>query len=743
MDKAKRIVGALVACAILGGCQGGGSGSSSSANSQQTAPQNPGGSGSQSVFGQSTSAQTTLLLIPSGTHSLGVYLRNPWTGALVDLGYVRTGQTPSAIAVGDGRYIYVANSGSGTISAYGWQSATNKLVSLGPDVTSGSGGLSALAVVGNFLYAVNTSNNTIAIFTLGANGQLTASNAQSTPALTSAVAGANGTLYGLATNSIVPYTTGADGALTQGTETTVSNTLVGATTDTAGNLYVLTTAAVHSYTPSGNGLTPLQRVALPSGFTPTGITVTANTVAVVGNTASGTEVVYYPITAGQMASSPTDPVTGTGTAAGISASPNGHYVFVTNPVRDDVFAYTTPTGSSGSSVLSSALRTRVPPRAPVSLPVTVTLQAQTLYVVNQSSTSIAAYPASTNGALGIPTISTTCNSCANVADTGPSAAVIGPSGQHLYASDWAEAGQGDVTTFGMLSPNGALGTPSSIPAGLSPMGIALDPSDRFLYVANSCYLNGGGNCPGTIDGYDLNHGMPSAFTTGFSTDTFGAYPMLLAADPTGRFLYSSEFAGSLVDAFAIDPAHGTLTLAGTISTGTNPWTIVVGPAGRHLYVSDNGNGGSQTTGTVSLFTINAANGTLTPNAGQSGLPTTALKPLGLAIGPKGRRLYVAMQNGALDVFTRTDPLAAGGPWTWTPTVIPGDFSNAYGLAISANGKALYVLDNCTQPNYNNGSIQALSIPAFSSPLTSAGYNVIGQYQTQACSVQAIPAGGLN
>jgi len=130
---------------------------------------------------------------------------------------------------------------------------------------------------------------------------------------------------------------------------------------------------------------------------------------------------------------------------------------VTNPTRDDVFAYTTPAASGTSSVLSSALRTRVPPRAPVSLPVTVTLQAQTLYVVDQSSTSIAAYPASANGALGTPTISTTCNSCSNVADTGPSAAAIGPSGQHLYASDWAEAGQGDVTTFGMLAPTGRSG----------------------------------------------------------------------------------------------------------------------------------------------------------------------------------------------------------------------------------------------------------------------------------------------
>ena len=259
MDKTKRIVGALVACAMLGGCQGGGSGGSGSSNPNQTTSQNPGGSGSPSVFGQSTSSQTTLLLVPSGTRSLGVYLRDPWTGTIVDRGYVQTGQTPSAIAVSGGRYVYVANSGSGTISAYDWQSTTNRLVSLGPDVTSGSGGLGALAVVGDFLYAVNTSNNTIAIFTIGASGQLTAANAQNTPALTGAVAGTNGILYGLETTGIIPYATSADGTLTPGAATTVSNTIIGGTTDAAGNLYALTTAAVHSYAPSGGGLTPLQR----------------------------------------------------------------------------------------------------------------------------------------------------------------------------------------------------------------------------------------------------------------------------------------------------------------------------------------------------------------------------------------------------------------------------------------------------------------------------------------------------
>jgi hypothetical protein len=62
--------------------------------------------------------------------------------------------------------------------------------------------------------------------------------------------------------------------------------------------------------------------------------------------------------------------------------------------------------------------------------------------------------------------------------------------------------------------------------------------------------------------------------------------------------------------------------------------------------------------------------------------------------------------------------------------------------LSADGKTLYVLDDCTAPNYNNGSIQAISIPAFSA-MTAAGYTTVGQYSTQACTVQAVAAGGFD
>ena len=752
MSTKLRIAVSLLAAALLAACQGSGSSghntstTPTSASPTANSPNPPGTSPTTPASGQTMTTQSSLVLVPSGTHSLGFYLRDPWTGALIDRGYVPTGQGPDAVAVSAGRFVYVANGKNGTVSAYAWDSQSDMLSSLGPDITSGPG-TASLAVVGTNLYALNAGNDTVSAFAIGTNGTLTLIGTITPSAtLTSLVAG-QGALYGLAANGITTFSAGS--GLPAATGTTALTGVVAGAADGAGNLYVLTSGGVYGFTAASGGTLSLQNTqALPSGLTPVSVTVVGNGLAVTGDASGGIETAYYPASGGTISGPSGTPILGRGTATAITASPGGHYVFVSNGSRADLLAYALSSSGSGSTLtLSAVLRTRLTPAATLSVPVTVTMQPQTLYVVNQSTTTIAAYPIQSGGTLGTPATAYTCNACTtNIADQGPSAAAIAADGLHLYASDWAEAGPGDVTTFAMTTANGPLGAPSSIAAGESPMGIAVDPSDRYLYVANSHYDDTTGQSTGgTIDAYSLNQGMPSPLSTGYSTQVYGNYPMLLAIDPTGRFLYSAEFAGSLVDAFAIDPDTGLLTPAGgtlassAAPTGTGPWTIVIGPSGRHLYVSDNGNGGSQTSGVISMFSINAQNGTLTSD---NGVDTTGLQPLGLVMGPRGRRLYVAMQSGALDVFVRQDPQSATSTWGYTPTVISGNFTNAYGLTLSADGKTLYVLDDCTAPNYNNGSIQAISIPAFSA-MTAAGYTTVGQYSTQACTVQAVAAGGFD
>ena len=752
-----RIAGALLACAVLSACQG--SGSQNNASSSGTAPSTgaPTPTGLQQCQAvplqpaataiptsptnvpASGTVQTSLILVPSGTHSLGFYVRDPWTGALVDRGYVPTGQGPDAVAVSNDQYVYVANGQDGTVSAYAWDSQTDRLTSLGAAISSGQTPTS-LAVVGSDLYALNAGNNTITAFAIGANGTLTVIGALSPSAtLTQLIAGA-GVLYGLASNGITTFSAGS--GVPAELSTTALNGIVAGAADGGGDLYVLTSTNVVAFNVSGGTLSQQDSVALPSGFTGNALSVGTNQLNVVGPGSGGMELVTFPLIGGGIAC-PTSAVLGsTGQATGTFVSPLGHTIYVTNASRDELAAYSATTTGNGPALIATA-RTRPTPRGVAGLVATVGISPQTLYVVEQAPSEIVGYSVAANGALSGPITS-------QGGGNGPSAGAIAADGATFYASDWSSGGNGTVTVL-PIDGQGDLGAGSQVATGQSPMGIVADPSGRYLYVANSCYQNtGGGNCPGTVSSYGLSGATPIALGSS-PTATSGLYPMLLTVDPTGQYLYVAQYAAGNVEGFTIDQDTGALTSATTALAGSNPWTVISGPAGRHLYVTNN-HAGSTTS--ISIYRINAANGSLTP-ATTPTLTVTGGKPLGLAIGAKGRRLYVATQqgvsggtNGTLEVFTRTNPLVSGVGWDTTPVALASSapFTDAYGLAIAPNGKALYVVDNVPPTSAGSvqpGNIQALSIPPFSQARNAAAYTLLGVTTTGDSPVQAIPGGGLD
>ncbi len=759
-----RIAGALLACAVLSACNGGGGSSSAPSGGTSPTAGGPAPTGLQQCQAVSTLPSTTsvpasptnppgtgaiqssLILVPSGTHSLGVYLRNPWTGAVVDRGYVPTGQGAAGVAVSANRFVYVANSTDGTVSAYAWDSTTDTLTSLGAATSSGPG-TKSLAVVGSTLYALNTGNNTISAFTIGSNGALTLSGT-STPisaTLTSLVAG-SGILYGLAADGITSFSTG-NGAPTPLATTALSGIISGAA-NSAGNLYVLTSGNVVAFNAgAGGSLNQQDSVPLPSGLTASALSVGATQVNVVGQGSGKMELVTFPLMSGGVAC-PTSAVLGSsGQPSGALVSPGGHTVYVTNASRDDLVAYTATTAGSGPTLLAS-VRTRPTPHAIAGLVATVGVSPQMLYVVDQGSNQILGYGVGANGAL------TAKPTTVGNGGTGPSAGAISPDGKTFYASDWSSGGAGDVMSLPINSDGTLGGATGPYPTGNTPMGVSADASGRYLYVANSNYNNTtGGNGPGSVSSFSLSGTTPTALSSS-PTTTSGLYPMLLTVDPTGQYLYVAQYStqSNTVEGFSINQDNGALTQANTVAAGNNPWTVITGPAGRHLYVSNNGYGAQ-----VSIYRIDAANGTLVPATTPTLTLSSGTKPLGLAIGPKGRRLYVATQqatdgsaDGVVQVFTRNDPLAHGVGWDPTPVTLSSStpFTDAYGLAIAHNGKALYVVDNvpCAESGTNctpvNGNIQALAIPSFSQARNAAAYTSLGVRATASQPVQAIPGGGL-
>jgi len=84
-------------------------------------------------------------------------------------------------------------------------------------------------------------------------------------------------------------------------------------------------------------------------------------------------------------------------------------------------------------------------------------------------------------------------------------------------------------------------------------------------------------------------------------------PYGLAIEPSGRFLYVANGNSRAISAFTIDNSTGVLTpLSGNpVATGSDPGGPFVHPTGKFLYVSNGGDG------TISGYTIDSTSGALT------------------------------------------------------------------------------------------------------------------------------------
>jgi len=195
----------------------------------------------------------------------------------------------------------------------------------------------------------------------------------------------------------------------------------------------------------------------------------------------------------------------------------------------------------------------------------------------------------------------------------PLSVTVDPSGRFAYAANQ------DDDTVSMYSVNASTGvltplTPATVPTGGSPFGVTVDPSGKFAYVPNA-YDPNNTVSQYTVDSVTgvLTPNTPSAVTAGGS-------PTSVAVDPSGKFAYVVNRQDNTVSMFTINPSTGSLTLNGTIATGTQPFRILVDPSGKFAYVTN------ENSASVSIYTLNS-DGTLT----EAGAASTGSAPVSVAV----------------------------------------------------------------------------------------------------------------
>lgn len=268
-----------------------------------------------------------------------------------------------------------------------------------------------------------------------------------------------------------------------------------------------------------------------------------------------------------------------------------------------------------------------------------------LYVVGQDTTAtpqtaeLAVYPLS-SGTLGSLASSTALTLSSNPNDNMLATGVtVLANNSALYVTAYDQSAYnpgGTVTSnvnpgwlFGFaIGTSGALSPTAGSPyeAGVKPTSLAADPTNRFLYITD--YASN------QLIGYTLQSGEVPEFMVAGPFKA-GSEPSAVTIDPRGLYIYVANALSSTVNPYTITLSSGIPSaIVGTASantvlvTDTQPVSIVVDPAlGRWVYTANYlGND-------ISGFYLNPNTGAL--SAAQSTPYPTGVNPTALAVVPHG------------------------------------------------------------------------------------------------------------
>jgi 6-phosphogluconolactonase (cycloisomerase 2 family) len=312
-------------------------------------------------------------------------------------------------------------------------------------------------------------------------------------------------------------------------------------------------------------------------------------------------------------------------AFSIAINPAGTYAYVANynktttPANSTIFTYQISQATGALTQIGSVVTASNPNS------VTIDPFGSYVYVSNNSETDVSEFVIQPDGTLANPPGVVGVGGAIFPSGAGPSSIAINPADRYAYVANY---GDGTVSQY-VIGAGGALavipGEPATVNAQSGPSYVIVDPSGRYVYVANQG--------SGTISEYNIGADgalVPiGAGVTPYSANTSGQ--SFLAIDAAGTYLYAADSNSDNVAQYAITAGGanaGQLTLMATYSTGAGsvPYGLTIDATGKWLYVADR-----ITAGVIHEFAVSAVDGTLTPLA-PAAVPAGAA-PTGIATTP--------------------------------------------------------------------------------------------------------------
>lgn len=283
---------------------------------------------------------------------------------------------------------------------------------------------------------------------------------------------------------------------------------------------------------------------------------------------------------------------------------------------------------------------------------------QNLYVANQGDMNIVHFAIASNGVLA---------SKDNVTlPTTPVAMAVSPDGNTLYVV----SGTTSATLSAYALSSGAIGSvesqinltlPSNPTDMIVPTGVTVLASGSAVYVSAydlSSYNPGGTTTsnavPGWVFGFVTGSGGALTATPGSPFEA-GVKPSGIAAEPTNRFVYVTDFASNQLIGYGIYSGYTlNFLLNGPYKSGGQPSAISIDPRGKFIYVSNS------LDSTVTAYVIDLPTGTPSTAVSTTGTQTnnTDTQPVAIAVDPAlGRFVYTANYLGNSVSGFQLDPIA--------------------------------------------------------------------------------------
>ncbi|MGA7595943.1 MAG: beta-propeller fold lactonase family protein [Gallionella sp.] len=643
-----------------------------------------GGSSRPSTQGTTSTYLRFAYVANSGDDTLTAYTIDDATGRLRANGYVMTGNAPQAATVAPGgHYVYTANSGADSISAFGID-ANGRLTELSgsPFATSGTEPVAiTIDHAGNFLYAVNANSHS-------SPGSVSVFSIDNTTGNLAAVTGSPYTVGGIPTSIALDKTGKYAYVLNSGPGTVSEFSIAnGQLTELTGSPY--SPPSVMSY--AFQTIT----MATPGNFLYVATRGAPNTV----------DTLRIDATTGALTDIDSVPTAATSLTPGIAVDPLGRYVYVTDADTHSVYGF----GINATTGKLAAMSGPFPSDTNVSSPAGIRVDPTRhhVYVTDTFTNNVVVYDIDAgNGALTLASRMRSRIAPLGIAfTTGTAPVTYTP--KFAYVTD---SGDDNVSAYRLSAATGALTAVSSSPftAGTRPYGVAIDPANRYVYVAN----NGSNNI--SAYGIDTTSGALNALgSSPFAENSGESEPYSTVVDPSGRFLYVSNYGSGNMAVFSIDATTGALaeTAKSPFSSGVSGGvgTIAVDPTGQFLYALE------PVSNTVKIFDIDATSGDLTLLTG----PYTVFGPTAsdIAIDPGGQFLCASVLGGTNGVVTY--PLKTDGTWYSTfsnlLTIDPTSMHLSaipHFIAFDPGGAHLFTanFDN-TQPVGSTNSVTSFDIDA--------------------------------